>query len=228
MQRGQWNKCTLSFPDPDVEAAWQMFFNATRAKKARRGLMFVCVAYMLYVSTQALGNDQAAKLVALRALYLLTSLAVFLFSFVYPLAFEQHVQALTFWLTLFTGINIVLESVIMRVVYRFVFPLLCINLWCSPFIAIVIIVFLVSCNVLIRIRFLYSTIIGWSVLIVSHKTLTQTPDPNTSHTHACSCTMCFVVRSFCTVTLRSRKTATTLSAGLCGTTWHSPSSLLSS
>ena len=77
----------------------------------------------------------------------------FTWSYAKARAFRTYLQEWSFCIAILTSANILAEAVILRAVY-------------SPFVVIILLLFLLSASVIVRLRFVYTSVLCWGSLLV--------------------------------------------------------------
>jgi len=120
-----------------------------RGQTIRKGLLWVAFFYMLYSIIEWGDQHFFWHLVVARAVYIVLLLGGFALSFVFEDHFHRHISFYTTLMLSFTGMDIIVEGALQRQLY-------------SPFLVIILIMYLVAGPILVRTRFVHTTAVCWA------------------------------------------------------------------
>ena len=151
LRRKDWGICTLAFPNAQQERMFGWYCAQIREKNMRGSMLVLAFLYMLYATVE--WKDAGYSLTVSRGVYVVLVLFAFFWSYARRTLFRVWIQEWTALLVVGTSLNILVEAMLLRAVF-------------SPFVVIVLLLFLLSSSVIVRLRFVYTSVVCWGTLLV--------------------------------------------------------------
>lgn len=155
-----WSFCSLSFRDAAAEQAFHYYFSQLNEHKLRRRLLLLNFLYMIYATIEwgtrtSKHYSMAAQswITVLRVFYIVINAIIFSISFIRRNLYRRNINTASTILTLLTSTLIIWEGHILRNIY-------------SPFVLIVLIMYMVGSNIYVRTLFTVSAGVCWYNLIL--------------------------------------------------------------